>query len=332
MAPSRRTLQQLQDLFDEGHYLTLAQIAGRFDVTERHARRLIRSLRKAGSPIEETRQGRRKLFFIPETHRSATLRDVTFTEEETLALAVAAEAARATLLATPLGAPLQRAFDKLLTELAPHVYSFSLEDQPAHWHFGPMGFGPIDADVFRTLSRAIEESRTVRIDYHTAQSNTYTRGRVIDPLLIGMPGGSWVVVAWCHKRRDFRDFALAGIRRIEKTERYFNPPGEFDPETYFRDRFGALAGEVMTVRLLVEKDRAPYFERKLYHPSQRIEERREDGRMVVSFEAAGLEAVRAFCQSWGVGLTVLEPPELAARMAEEAHALARRYGGERGAS
>ena len=55
------------------------------------------------------------------------------------------------------------------------------------------------------------------------------------------------------------------------------------------DRFGALAGgTIYPVRLLVEPDRAAYFERKDYHRTQLIEERRADGRLVVSYKVAGL--------------------------------------------
>ncbi len=318
-------LPALRALLDEGAELSMNDITRTLGITDRHARRLLKDLAKDGLPVASRRESGRKLFFLPEEHRQATLQQISFSEEEALALTVAAEAARATLAATPLGRPLERAFDKLLAELAPNIYSFSLEEQPSHWHFGTTGLTPIDAEVFRTLSRAIEARRTVRIDYYTASRNTLTRGRRIDPLMIGMPGGSWVVVAWCHRRQKILDFALGGIQTIEATNDYFSPPNHFDPEFYFRDRFGSLAGEVMTIRLLVDRARAPYFSRKHYHPTQQIEEERPDGSIVVSFEASGLETLRAFCLSWGEGVTVLDPPELIARMREEATVLARRY-------
>ncbi|QXD16406.1 WYL domain-containing protein [Rhodocaloribacter litoris] len=319
---------RLKRLFDEGAELTLPEMAMRLGISERHARRVLHELIDGGLPLVHRREGRRKVYFLPEGQRETTLQQISLTEEEVLALTVAVEAARATLAATPLGAPLEHAFSKLLHELAPNVYSFSLEELPSHWHFGSPGIIPINAEIFHTLSRAIEEKRTVLIDYHTASNNTVSRNRRIDPLMFGMPGGSWLVVAWCHRRRAIRDFAIAGIRAIRPTDTFFAPPDGFDPELYFRDRFGSLAGEVLTVRLLVEADRAPYFERKVYHPTQQIERHLEDGRIIVSFEAAGLEALRAFCLSWGSGVKVLDPPELVARMQEESRALARHYPGE----
>ncbi|RME57504.1 MAG: WYL domain-containing protein, partial [Caldilineae bacterium] len=253
---------RLKRLFDEGAELTLDEIAMRLDISERHVRRVVQALVEHGTPVMHRRRGKRRVYFVPEAQRETTLQQISLTEEEVLALTVAVEAARATLAATPLGAPLEHAFSKLIRELAPNVYSFSLEDLPSHWHFGSSGITPVDTDIFQTLSRAIEERRTVLIDYHTASNNVLSRNRRIDPLMFGMPGGSWLVVAWCHRRRAIRDFAIAGIRAIRPTNSFFSPPDGFDPALYFRDRFGSLAGEVLTVRLLVEADRAPYFERK----------------------------------------------------------------------
>lgn len=318
------TQHQLLACLEQGEHLTYDDIYTRLGITKRHARRLLDALREEGYAIESRFVGPRKAFFIPEHHRSARLREVAFEEEEALAVTVAAEAVRATFHGTPLAQPLQRAFDKLISELAPGVFSYDLETQPAHWHFGPLAVPTFNGEVFQLLSRAIEESQTVRIRYFTASSNAYSE-RLIDPLLLGTPGGSWVVVAWCHKRQKTIDFALHGIEELEPTGDFFNPPSGFNPVTHFSKRFAALSGQMVKVRILVEADRMPYFKRKLYHPSQVIESERPDGRAIITFEAAGLEAMRAFCQSWGVGITVLDPPELVQKMRHEAKLIASRY-------
>ncbi|PSQ80679.1 MAG: WYL domain-containing protein, partial [Bacteroidetes bacterium QS_1_65_9] len=52
---------------------------------------------------------------------------------------------------------------------------------------------------------------------------------------------------------------------------------------------------------------------------------RPDGRLVVSFEASGLEEVGAFARSWGTSVRVLAPDELARQVAEEARGVAEAY-------
>ena len=102
-------------------------------------------------------------------------------------------------------------------------------------------------------------------------------------------------------------------------------PDDFDPDLYFHGRFGALSGETRVVRLLVEPDVAHLFREKDYDESQVTEEERADGRLVVSFEVAGLEDMASWVRSWGPSVTVLDPPELAERIAEEARQVAVRY-------
>lgn len=324
MLPSLTRLQQLHQALSHGEALSLKEIANRFQVTERHARRLLDLLRAQGIPVQDRREGRRKRFYLPVEHLIATVKRVSFDEQEMLALAVAAEAARAALGPTPLGLPLNRAFDKLLAQLAPEALTFEVEAQPLRWHFDTAQ--PVDPVIFKTLQQAINAGQSVRIDYLTASTGNTSVGRLIDPLQIAMPRGSWLLVAYCHTRHALRDFALAGIEHVEVCEAYFSPPPNFDPDNYFRDRFSALAGdEVFTIRLLVEPDRAPYFERKEYHRTQLIEEKRADGRLVVSYEVAGLDEIRSFVQGWGVGVTVLAPPELVQRITDEITVLMDRY-------
>lgn len=332
-SPMSRKERLLAMLYD-GAEPSLAEIARQLSLaSQRQVRRLISALTSEGIRIETRRDGRIKRFWIPPEARPlhAPPHEITLAEEEALALAVAAEAASAALGPTPLAVPLRRAFDRLMERLGPHILTFESDQLPLRWHFDPVAAAAIDPSVFRTVMRAIAESRSIRIDYVTASTGVANERRKIDPYAIAVRGSSWLVVAYCRTRRRVLDFALAGISRAEhcdptEEDAYFQPPESFDMEEHFRDRFSALAGgEVHVVRLLVEPDRAPYFRRKLYHPTQQIEEERADGRLVVSFEVAGLEEIRSFAQSWGTGITALEPRELVTLLAREAREVAGRY-------
>ena len=143
---------------------------------------------------------------------------------------------------------------------------------------------------------------------------------------------SWLLVAYCHERRALRNFALSRISQVEPCpDEYFDLPSDFVPERHFGASLGAItAGESYVLRLLVEPDKASYFRERPYHPTQLIEEggvgaERADGRLVVSYELEGLDELRSFCQSWGAGITVLEPAELRVRLRQEADLLAARY-------
>ncbi len=331
MRQRRSNEDRLADLFYRGQELTLLDIEQTFNVSDRHARRLLATLRERGVPIRDRREGRSKIFYVEESQQRPGSCEVNLTEQEIFALSVAANASRAVFSSTPLAQPLEDAFTQLLGNLGSNVRSIDGDGTSTHFSFAEAPSVHIDPELFTTLVRSIDECHSIRIDYLTASSGKQSHARKVDPLGIAVRGGSWFLVAWCHRRRRPTDFSIAGISRAVpcdpvEEEAFFIYPEDFDLELHFRDRFSALSGdEVYEVRLRVEPDRVPYFHRKEYHPTQQIEEH-ADGSATVSYEVSGLEEIRSFVQSWGIGVTVLEPEQLAERIKEEAEEVLGRYG------
>jgi predicted DNA-binding transcriptional regulator YafY len=180
--------------------------------------------------------------------------------------------------------------------------------------------------VFWAVVRAANECETLEVDYYSASTGQHSSGRAIDPLVIAEQGESWLVSAYCHRKQEVLDFSLPGIRAAEPTGEYFTRPEGFDSEAHFEERFHALRGEGgHEVILEVEEEKAEYFRRKTYHPSQRVAEREENGGITVTFETSSLDDVAAFIRSWGPGVRVLAPEALAERIAAEARQVAEAY-------
>lgn len=318
--------------------LTQREVAQGASLSVRHARRVLQALARQGQVADEADGAARRYSLAPGAQAAAPVPEMT--EAECEALAVAALAARALLAPTPLMAPLDRAADKLRTAWMADVLLFEPEADLAHWSFDGATGGEapaLAADVFRALVRAARERRAVVADYYTASRQTLTPGRRLVPLGLVVRSGSWLVAAVDAGgpldrggTRPVKDFALAGFHHVADAGPATNDdgvPSDFSLSLHVRDRFGALAGEVETVRLLVETDAVPYFERKLYHPTQQIEGVQADGRAVVSYEVGGLDAAAAFVLSWGPKVRVLEPVRLAKQVSESLRAALDRYDG-----
>lgn len=324
----RSTRGQLLDLLREGRALTQEEMIQELPISsKRHARRLIGQLRKAEVGVEERNRGRTKEFYLPASELEVEDSSVPLTERQALALVVAAEAGQAALRPTPLAEPLENGFGRLLNRLERASGTYDLERLREQWHFGTEpAASTFEAEVFDTLVEALNRSRPVRIAYDPAHESDAPRERMVSPLLMAAPGGSWRCVAYCHFREAPRDFTLSRIEEITLvTDDVAIRPDDFDADLYFHERFGALGGETRVVRLLVEPGAAQYFREKSYHSSQVVEEERDDGRLVVSFEVEGLEDIASWVLSWGSGVAVLDPSELAERIAEEARRVAARY-------
>ncbi|MCB0711141.1 MAG: WYL domain-containing protein [Ignavibacteriae bacterium] len=311
------------DLLHRGESLTYDAIVNIFGCDKRTAERWVRNAQDEGIPLHTGKIGRKNLYSIPAEHRQEGIR-VNLTDAEMLALAIGAEAAQSSLGPTHLGSPLHSGIAKLLKELPGDFHLYNFEEMKEQWHFSNTPTSLLDPEVFQQLMVAVEAYETCAITYFTAKGRE-TKDREIDPYGFAAPKGSWMVVAWCRLKRKFLNFSIADIRKIDRTGKFFTPK-EFDLHDHFAGQFGGVGGaKLYNVTFLVEPDRVTAFRRKQYHASQQIESR-PDGRAIVRFTVTGLEDMRSFAQSWGTGITVLEPEELVEIMRKESEEVWGRYG------
>ena len=323
--------QRLHLLLDSGRAFTLKELQAHLQVGERQIRRLLDQLEASGVTLHCRQEGRYKSFYIDEQDQRTTLSDLHFSQAELRSLTLAVKASQTVLAGTPHTGPLHSVFDKLLERVTLAAYSFDTQDQLNEWHFEEEEADQIAQDNFRCVEKCITERRSVYIDYTTASSQQASADRKIDPYVITKRGRSWMVVGYCHKRKGLRNFALIRVSRAvpcdpEQEKAYFTIPEDFVAEEHFRGALGAINSDTCYVlRLLVEPEKARYFQDRTYHPSQTIEEEHSDGRLVVSYELEGFEEMRSFCQGWGTGITVLDPSKLRERLLQEAKVVAERY-------
>lgn len=316
---------RLLRLLRTGHVLTTQEAADKLDVSRRQIARAANALIEDGHPVEISKIGNMNQYALPEAERypESTER---YTENQLLALIVAIEAGRSLLRPTPLAEPLQAVYDDLMARIPEqNVFTLAPNEESSRWHFQEARSVPIAPDIFETVRQAIHEQRTISIDYMNASRQTRNEGRVIDPLVIGTRRGAWLCAAYCHMRKDIRDFNLVEIQSIEVHNTHFDPPNDFDPILHFDKRFGATTGENHLVRIRVSPRVARYFRRKEYHPTQQIDHEGDDGHLIVSYDVEGLKDMHSWIRSWGPAVTVLEPEKLVKKIQEDAEAVAAQY-------
>ncbi|PQJ26843.1 hypothetical protein BSZ35_18095 [Salinibacter sp. 10B] len=329
---SQPTHLKLLALLRDGESLTQAEMTERLPInSKRQARRLIEKLEGADVPLESSQRGQEKEYRLPPEEWETRLR-LDLTEQEALALLLAAWAAGSGLGPAPLKEALSKATRGLIEGLPASVTTFEPSSLMDHIHFGEAASVEVDPEVFTDLVDALSNRRAIEIDYYSASSDRRYEGRKIDPLGLAVRGDAWLCVAEDHRSGERRDFNLTRIeavrpRRPDSNGGDYRIPEDFDLELYFIDRFESLdAEEVYEVRLLVEPEAVPYFRSKSYHRTQQIHEEAAGGEgAVISYEVAGLEEIASFVRSWGPRVKVLQPSELADRIAREARRMAAQY-------
>lgn len=85
----------------------------------------------------------------------------------------------------------------------------------------------LDASKLRRVLEAIRHRSSMKIEYQSMRRPEPTT-RQISPHALGFDGFRWHARAWCHARREFRDFVLARVISISKA-----PPSDIDPKHDF---------------------------------------------------------------------------------------------------
>jgi predicted DNA-binding transcriptional regulator YafY len=212
MRRADRLFQIVQHL--RGRRLTAAaQLAGWLQVSARTIYRDIRDLSLSGVPVEgEAGVGYR-------LSAGFDLPPIMFTLDEIEALVAGArmvEAWGGSVLASHVRSALAKITLALPKPRREEVDRTRL--------FAPAFHVPQDAAArLEALRHAIAHRRKLRIDY--ADQVRRTSHRTVRPLALFFWGAAWSLAAWCELRRDFRNFRLDRILRLELAGEFEDTPG-----------------------------------------------------------------------------------------------------------
>ncbi|MEM5787033.1 MAG: WYL domain-containing transcriptional regulator, partial [Syntrophobacteraceae bacterium] len=157
----------------------------------------------------------------------------------------------------------------------------------ASWH----GFSPASDNIFRGTVEALVQSRPILIEYHSPGSRAVTR-RTVEPHHLQHYMASWVLVAFCRLRRDWRKFYLARINSLESQPETFQPRPREQWLHLLRDAFGIFQGPAtIPVTLRFNAFRARWVRGQQWHSAQELREL-EDGGIELSFPIADFREVK----------------------------------------
>jgi len=210
-------------------WVTAAQIAKRFGVTERTVYRDIRALEEAGVPlISEAGRGYQIL-------EGYALPPVMFTEKEVNAIITVGK-----LVGKNSDASLAEDYESALTKLKAILRASQKEKaELLEERMSPSMVRERDAFSSKHLTeiqKAVTNFQALRISYLSLSKEELTQ-RVIEPQALYFTEKNWILVAWCRLRNDLRDFRLDRIQSLwllsEKIENrnfslneYFRRQGE----------------------------------------------------------------------------------------------------------
>jgi predicted DNA-binding transcriptional regulator YafY len=263
--------------------------------------------------IERTRDG---YYFT----RAPELRAIQYTTPEALALIGAVHLARGTgaIDAATLGAALARTEDALpgtLRELIRPLGQSTIQQTPQQRH---------RAQMAELVLQAMANQRCVSVEYESASRGGARTTRILHPYALTPHEGSWMLTAHDSIHDTVRDFKVDRIHRATLLDERYLIPNTFDPARYKGAGWGVLRGtadEPVDVLLHFSAEEGRRVRDDQWHPTQR-ETQLADGAWHIAFHVGINGEFIRWIFHWGAGCKVISPPELRARVAEEARAIA----------
>jgi len=119
------------------------------------------------------------------------------------------------------------------------------------------------------------------------------------------------LVAWSEseRARDFRNFSLSDIERVEPLEKYFTRRRDFSLQAYAERSFGVFEEKQVNVVWKLSPKAAQDAKDFLFHPTQKLEPRK-DGSLIVRFRAGELQEMAWHLATWGREVEVSSPAAL----------------------
>ena len=190
-------------------------------------------------------------------------------------------------------------------------------------------------EMLEDILNEIESKHVVSFDYTKYYNNPEEKPEVYElcPYCVKQFERRWYVVGFCLTRNQMRTFSIDKIQMLEKSEKTFEIPEDFDSKAYFKPFFGIITGiddkrmgkiSLEHIEIKVEKDRAKYFRSLPLHHTQQVKERTED----YTIFTYDLYPTNDFYQALlhhGPHVEVLEPESVRNKMKEKIRKMGEGY-------
>ena len=179
-----------------------------------------------------------------------------------------------------------------------------------------VGARHVHLDQFQVIGSALLRRKRLVIRYH-ARGTDETTEREISPQRLVYYRDNWYLDAWCHLRHGLRNFAVDAIQTAELLDTRARDEDEAHLNVILGSGYGIFSGShVHWATLRFNQERSRWVASERWHPQQ---EGRylPDGRYEMKLPYADDREIIMDILKYGADCEVVEPPQLASRVAEQ---------------
>ena len=308
-------------LLESSRGLTLDEITKQLPPDyPRHGRtvqRDLEALEAAGVPLINERIDGRVRWRLMEGFRK--LPALSFSPTELMALVISRS-----LLQPLAGTEIKTALDSAMAKASRLLPPASMDYVQQIQSVFAVGIGPHKTyrehrQTIDRLTQAIAKKRTVQMRYYSASRLRTTR-REVDPYRLWYASGGLYLVGYCHLRKEPRMFAVERMRAVTLTDHPYQMPLGFDLEAFVQDSLTVMRGRPIEVELRFDKATAAWAKDRIWHPSQKLTQLKNNG-MTMRLNVADSRELVGWILSFGGGVQVIKPEPLQKAVKDEARKL-----------
>lgn len=287
-------------------------LAASFEVSLRTIYRDMQALSEAGVPIVAIQK---KGYSLSEGYFLPPLR---FTTEEALILALGSEfmgdnfdsqyRAAAQAAYRKIDAVLTDELRQDVTYLTTNISFFAanlLDEQ--------------QIETLRLLRTAIAEQQSVRFQYaKKIATSSEASVRDVNPYSLARLSNDWLLMGYCHLRRDIRVFRLGRMEQVRVLERNFDRPVNFKP-----DWIAASEQRPVEVTVLFDLEVAPWVQEA--RPFSVVSEETNAEGLLLTLRVRDERDIFQWLLSWGKHVRVIGPESLRRLIRQEIEQMSQIY-------
>jgi predicted DNA-binding transcriptional regulator YafY len=211
-------------LLQSKKYVTAEKLADKFDISVRTVYRDIKALCESGIPVSfEPNRG----YFVVQGY---FLPPVSFTTEEANALLLIEAIVKGFA-----DKSIQTHYGNVLNKVKAVLHTTQKEDvemlsQNIKLQV-PVCFQH-NYEYLASIQNAISDKKMLEMEYK--KKNGETSHRLAEPIGLVFYAFNWHLIAWCHKREEYRDFKVSNIVQLKKTGLTFKKRDHMPLDEYMK--------------------------------------------------------------------------------------------------
>lgn len=163
--------------------------------------------------------------------------------------------------------------------------------------------------AFDTVAQATMKRRRLRLHYF-ARSRNEESERIVSPQQLLHYRENWYLLAWCHKARELRTFALDAMREATPCPGKVREVGTRTLEKAIGPAFGIFSGTAtQRAELRFSPAVAPWIRNEIWHPDQRLRDE-ADGSVRLSVPYGDPRELLMEILRYGADVEVMAPAAL----------------------